>query len=62
MVKISGTLSSNVSLSGRLLGGQGDASGHLAQQVKAPEKPAAIKDERPDMTFSGLGRRIDISV
>jgi len=62
MVKISGTLSSNVSLSGRLLGGQGQAAGHQVQQVREAEKPTIIKDERPDMTFSGLGRRIDINV
>ena len=62
MVKISGTLSSNVSLSGRLLGGQGQPAGEQPQQVKEAEKPAVLKDERPDMTFSGLGRRIDISV
>ncbi|OUR76863.1 hypothetical protein A9Q83_13175 [Alphaproteobacteria bacterium 46_93_T64] len=62
MVKISGTLSSNVTLSGRMLGGQ---SGDVQAQVKPVEKalkPVALKDHQPDMRFSGIGRTIDIRV
>ncbi|MBL4908031.1 MAG: hypothetical protein JKX94_11310 [Sneathiella sp.] len=62
MVRISGTLSSNVTLSGRMLGGQTDASQKQVQPVQKPEKPIRLEDREPNMTFSGIGRNIDIRV
>jgi len=62
MVRISGTLTSNVSLSGKMLGGQqGPAQGQV-QPVQKPEKPVVLNDKEPNMTFSGIGRNIDIRV
>ncbi|MBE7636294.1 hypothetical protein GUA87_05520 [Sneathiella sp. P13V-1] len=62
MVRISGTLSSNVTLSSRLAGGQPDNYQRQVNPVEKLEKPVVMKDQRPNMTFSGLGRRIDINV
>jgi len=62
MVRISGTLSSNVTLSSRLAGGQQDGFQRQNNPDEKLEKPVAIQDQRPNMTFNGLGRRIDISV
>lgn len=62
MVKISGSMSSNVTLSGKMLGGQtGDVQQHV-KAVEKPEKPTVLKDHQPDMTFSGIGRTLDIRV
>jgi len=62
MVKISGTLTSNVTLSGRMLGGQPKGLPQDIKPVQKLEKPAALKEQQPDMTFSGIGRSLDIRV
>ncbi|GLQ07824.1 hypothetical protein [Sneathiella chinensis] len=60
MVRISGTLTSNVSLSGRMAGGQSHADQGAVQPVQKKEKPAALSPREPDLTFEGIGRRLDI--
>ncbi|MFT6556729.1 MULTISPECIES: hypothetical protein [Sneathiella] len=62
MVKISGTLSSNVSLSGRAAGGHTQPNMDRVEAVKEASKPSLQKEQRPDMTFNGIGRQIDIRV
>jgi hypothetical protein len=62
MVKISGTLSSGVSLSGRLSGGQGDPFQQRGKPIEKVEKPVSFEQKQPDMTFSGIGRKVDILV
>jgi hypothetical protein len=62
MVRISGTLSSGVSLSGRM-SGQNTQNGQVnPKAVEQPDRPSLLKDQRPDMTFSGIGRTLDINV
>ncbi|MEP3248312.1 MAG: hypothetical protein ABJN40_21640 [Sneathiella sp.] len=62
MVKISGTLSSNVTLSSKMTREQPHALQTEVQPVEKPDKPVLRDDQRPDMTFSGIGRQIDIRV
>ena len=62
MVRISGTLSSGVSLSGRMSGQNARNGEASAKAVEQPERPSLLKGQRPDMTFSGIGRTIDINV
>ncbi len=61
-MKISGTLSSNVTLSSKMTGGQPHDFRTEIQPVEKPAKPVLRDDQRPDMTFSGIGRQIDIRV
>jgi len=62
MVKISGGMSSGVTLSGRMLGRQPDNAEQQVKPVEKVIKPVALKDTQPDMKFSGLGRTLDIRV
>lgn len=62
MVRISANLSSGVSLSGRMSGQNAQNSPANAKTVEQPDRPSLLKDQRPDMTFSGIGRTIDINV
>lgn len=62
MVRISGTLTSNVTLSNRAGSGFPSREPEAVQAVKEAEKPVLKKDSRPDMTFGGIGRQIDIRV
>jgi len=62
MVRISGTLSSGVSLSGRMSGQNAQHGPANPKAVEQPERPSLLKDQRPDMTFSGIGRTVDINV
>ena len=43
-----------------MLGGQTDASQKQVHPVQKPEKPIRLEDREPNMTFSGIGRNIDI--
>ena len=62
MVKISGSMSSNVTLSGRMLGRQSTDVGQQVKPVEKAIKPVVLKDHQPDMKFSGIGRNVDIRV
>jgi|GEM_PF-5127325 len=62
MVRISGTLTSNVTLSGRMAGGGPQSAPNGVEPVQKPDKPVFREDRKPDMTFGGIGRRIDIRV
>ena len=62
MVRISGTLSNGVSMSGRMFGQNTNTPQQLVKAVEEPDRPVAIKDQRPNMTFSGIGRTVDINV
>lgn len=62
MVRISGTLSSGVSLSGRMSGQNAQNGPANTKAVEQSDRPSLLKDQRPDMTFSGIGRTIDINV
>ncbi|WP_169566225.1 hypothetical protein [Sneathiella limimaris] len=62
MVKISGTVAGGVQMSGRMFGQNFSAAEQQVRPVEKVDKPVIINDQRPDMTFSGIGRTIDISV
>ncbi len=62
MVKISGTLSGNVNLSRHMPGQNAQYGSANPKSVEQPDRPSLLKDQRPDMTFSGIGRTIDINV
>ncbi|WP_025896942.1 hypothetical protein [Sneathiella glossodoripedis] len=62
MVRISGTLSNSVSMSAGTYA-QGDQNNpRQIKEVQKPDRPTAIGVQRPDMTFSGIGRTLDINV
>lgn len=62
MVKISGSLSNGVNMSGRMFGQNAHDPQQLVKAVEKPDRPVAINDQRPNMTFSGIGRTLDINV
>ncbi len=62
MVRISGTLSNGVSMSGRMYGQNTQTPQQQVKAVEKADRPVALADQRPDMTFSGIGRTVDINV
>jgi hypothetical protein len=62
MVRISGTLSNGVSMSGRMFGQNAHTPQQQVKPVEETGRPVALKDQQPDMTFSGIGRTVDINV
>ena len=49
-------------MSGRMLGQQLPQFQGELKPVEASGKPVPIRDEKPDLTFSGIGRKLDINV
>lgn len=41
-------------------GGQSDVLSRQIEAVQKLEKPTKLKDREPDMTFAGIGRKLDI--
>jgi hypothetical protein len=62
MVRIAGTLTSNISLAGRGTGQNFQPVPGQVNPVNDPPLAPRIDDREPDMTFGGIGRRIDIRV